>query len=307
MFGSNVLDIAIGLAFVFLVLSLICSAANELVEMYFRNRAKDLERGIRELLGVPQSQDELKKTEDFLKALYDHGLINNLYQGNYKPGDPSNLPSYIPSRNFALAFMSIAKVASPLAEADASLPTNVITTLNTLRWFTDTEPDKLQASIEDWYNSSMDRVAGWYKRRSQIIIVVIGFVVAVGLNADCISIAQRLSRDSSLRQAVVAMAEQTAKTAPSSTDATKSIETNINALSGLSLPIGWPADMYDHMSFAAVGDAIVQHIGGWILTATAVSLGAPFWFDMLNKIIVVRSTVKPSEKSKEEPSKDAAA
>lgn len=45
-------------------------------------------------------------------------------------------------------------------------------------------------------------------------------------------------------------------------------------------------------------------IFGWLLTAVAVSLGAPFWFDTLNKLVVVRSTVKPKEKSAEEASKD---
>jgi len=43
---------------------------------------------------------------------------------------------------------------------------------------------------------------------------------------------------------------------------------------------------------------------GWLITACAVSLGAPLWFDMLNKVIVVRSTIKPHEKSLEERSKD---
>jgi len=43
---------------------------------------------------------------------------------------------------------------------------------------------------------------------------------------------------------------------------------------------------------------------GWLVTALALSLGAPFWFDLLNKFIVVRSTVKPKEKSPEEQSKD---
>ena len=46
------------------------------------------------------------------------------------------------------------------------------------------------------------------------------------------------------------------------------------------------------------------HFLGWLLTALAVSMGAPFWFDLLNKFIVIRSTVKPKEKSPEEKSKD---
>ncbi len=45
-------------------------------------------------------------------------------------------------------------------------------------------------------------------------------------------------------------------------------------------------------------------IAGWAITAFAVSLGAPFWFDILNKFMVVRSTVKPAEKSPPEASKD---
>ena len=40
------------------------------------------------------------------------------------------------------------------------------------------------------------------------------------------------------------------------------------------------------------------------MTGFALSMGAPFWFDMLNKIMVVRATVKPHEKSLDEGSKD---
>jgi hypothetical protein len=47
------------------------------------------------------------------------------------------------------------------------------------------------------------------------------------------------------------------------------------------------------------GDAIGFHFWGWLLTALAASLGAPFWFDMLNKVINIRSAGKaPEEKPK---------
>ena len=42
---------------------------------------------------------------------------------------------------------------------------------------------------------------------------------------------------------------------------------------------------------------------GWLTTALAIMLGAPFWFDVLNKFMIVRSTVKPDEKSPAEASK----
>jgi len=64
----------------------------------------------------------------------------------------------------------------------------------------------------------------------------------------------------------------------------------------LGIPLGW-AD-------GTKQETLPNILLGWLLTALAVSLGAPFWFDILNKIMVVRSTVKPREKSHEEQSKD---
>ncbi len=45
-------------------------------------------------------------------------------------------------------------------------------------------------------------------------------------------------------------------------------------------------------------------LAGYLITALAIMLGAPFWFDVLNKFMVVRATVKPKEKSPDEASED---
>jgi hypothetical protein len=292
MFGSNVFDVAIGLCFVFLLLSLICSSANELIEMKLKNRAADLEKGISELLGDPE------KTKEFLAAIYNHGLINSLYPGRYPSS--AERPSYIPAENFALAILS---VREQWKKEGTALPENVASALAALETTAGSDVKKLQASVETWYNSAMDRVSGWYKRRSQKFILVMGFVVAIAVNADCISIAQGLSNDSSLRQGVVAMAEVTAKETPTNGGSAKpgaAIKDDIKTLDSLGLPVGWRAQDNANLGFGGW----LQRILGWFLTALAISLGAPFWFDMLNKIIVVRSTVRPHEKSGEEASKD---
>jgi hypothetical protein len=298
MFGSNIFDIAIGLVFVFLLLSLVCSAANELLELMLKKRAGDLERGIAELIGTPI------KDSPFLKALYDHGLINSLYRGNYVSTPWWKLPSYIPARNFALALKDVydGKAGS------ISIPDNVKSAMDALTAEAGEDAKKLQDGVENWYNASMDRVSGWYKRRTQIFIFIMGVIAAIAVNADCIEISKRLSSDASLRQSVVALAEATAKNDPTKGDQKKPVEEirdNIKTLDGLGLPIGWPTENKDEGWQERAEAAVTAHWLGWILTALAVSLGAPFWFDMLNKIIVVRSTVKPHEKSKEETSKDA--
>jgi len=48
----------------------------------------------------------------------------------------------------------------------------------------------------------------------------------------------------------------------------------------------------------------IRAILAGLVKALAAKLGAPFWFDVLNKFMVIRSTVKPCEASQEEGSED---
>src|SRR5262245_11890999 len=108
MFGFEMLDVAIGIAFVYLLISLLCSAIIEGAEAVLKRRAKDLEMGIKELLRDP----------NLVAKVYSHPLINGLFKGDYQPG-MRNLPSYIPTRSFALAIMDL--LISPDAAAHAGV------------------------------------------------------------------------------------------------------------------------------------------------------------------------------------------
>lgn len=226
----QMLDVAIGMVFIYLLLSLICSAIHEIFEAWLKLRAVDLEQGIRELLQEP------KGTSTITKKLYEHPLIFGLYRGDYDPKNirkknnrysrGSDLPSYIPARNFALALMDVvlpatatsiggstgataAPVDAALVTAGAPLPPpnplqplrNAISTspnlvgnakiqdaLYSLIDAAGNDVTKARENIENWFNSSMDRVSGWYKRRSQIILFILGFVVAGAVNADTFAI-----------------------------------------------------------------------------------------------------------------------
>jgi hypothetical protein len=113
MFNTTILDVAIGLIFIYLLLSLMCTAANEIIELLLKKRAIDLERGIRELL-VPGSNSG---ANDVVRSLYNHPLVNSLFGGQYENSRIDNtigrkilrtsLPSYIPARNFSLALMDL--------------------------------------------------------------------------------------------------------------------------------------------------------------------------------------------------------
>ena len=329
--GSTALEVAIGMIFVYLLLSLLCSAVAEYLEAKLNYRAKDLEKGIRLLLDqyVPEEVSTGKAgaaAGSLADELYKHPLVRSLYRGE-------KLPSYIPSRTFALALWDMAFPADQRAK-DAGGPQNLKTirdavSTNTfigpelqkalLTLIDDAEGDfeKARKNVEDWYDSTMDRVSGWYKRRVHIILLVIGFLASALVNADSINIARALMQNDALRQTVVASAEKAAAAPapqPSPADAgqrakeaRETIQEVRKDLDALGLPIGWarsPPNPDDSRRFPATWGQWGLKLLGILITALAVSQGAPFWFDLLNKFIVIRSTVKPREKSQPQPSKD---
>ena len=311
MFGSNILEVVIGMIFAFLLLSMVCSAVNEFIEALIKNRAKDLEKGIAELLGDPDN------TSKFIDRLYNHGMVNSLFKGSYPPDKQTDLPSYIPAQNFALAVMDLVKNPPPVG---VTLPPNLAMALKNIQAKSKGDFAAFQASVEDWYNTGMDRVSGWYKRRTQWILVSLGLIVAIAVNADAVKIARAIANDASLRQAIVATAQaragQPLTPGANSKAVQDQIQEDLKSLNGLGLPIGWEirkvaeakteeegagGDWWQRTGKSAQGAAIAvvevleEHTLGWILTAVAISMGAPFWFDLLNKVVAVRSSVKPQE------------
>lgn len=130
------LDVAIGMTFVFLLLSLVCTAINELLEAAIKFRAKDLEKGLGELIAHPEAVAEtLKAAKDtktqaattgadttYLEKFYQHPLVNSLFLGKYVP-QSRKLPSYIPARTFALAIMDVvltAQATTPIVKSGAT-------------------------------------------------------------------------------------------------------------------------------------------------------------------------------------------
>jgi len=315
--GLNMLDIAIGLILVYLVLSFICSSAAEGIETVLKNRSRLLERGIRALL-----QDEEDGTISHM--IYNHPIISGLYRGTYAPSKSMlagrNLPSYIPATNFALALLDViipttadvpGGAAGMLGRTPADLPATELAgrlraaaanfpaprlrpALLALIDASGSDLDQLRTAIETWYNSTMDRVSGWYKRRAQIAIFIVGLAITASLNVDTLEIVNHLASDPAIRSSLVATSQEYAKNSTAQPD--DRVAKNVEKLRELGLPIGWHG--------APSGYHWFLKIAGILASALAATLGAPFWFDLLNRIIVVRSTVKPQEKSAPEKSKD---
>jgi hypothetical protein len=373
MFGSSVLEIALGLTLIYTMVSLVCTAANELLASVISWRAATLADGIRNLLndtgtkgepgpGGPRRSDPALKTqiappETVAQQLYSHPLVQSLYRRG-------QVPSYIPSRTFALALMDIvlpsgqprpstiqgiqkaieaSSVNDGLKRALRVLTDDAANTIETGQQLRavglvdvtklETAMSQVHENIEVWFNNSMDRVSGWYKRKSQALTFGIAVVVTVALNVDTINIVRRLSYDSALRQSLVAQAEKLAEQPPAylvlprpaaapagdaatpqaaapqpvqpvepaavTSEAAERLRTQSDMLASTGIPLGWRRDDTP----TGQTDALwwLTKLFGLLLTAGAASLGAPFWFDILNKIITIRSAGKAPEETPKRP------
>ncbi|MBW4638251.1 MAG: hypothetical protein KME05_08445 [Gloeocapsa sp. UFS-A4-WI-NPMV-4B04] len=208
---------------------------------------------------------------------------------------------------------------------------------------TENEIHQLTEEISIWFDRSMARSSGVYKRNAKGVAILIGFAIAFAINADAFHIFNKLSNDETLRHVVTERASQIALSSPNSETITQAelerikVETN-SALKDISLPIGWnsanlsqqiicnsinksnltdysaPSDgqewnlIFNHCLpnqqnsttfflpkkifelMLAYPFAALKMIVGWFLSAIAIAMGAPFWFDLLSKVVNVRNS-----------------
>lgn len=187
---------------------------------------------------------------------------------------------------------------------------------------------KARQNVEKWFDDSMDRVSGVFKRYSQWLALIIGLVLATVLNVDSIDLTLYLWREPAVRQALAENASTFELTQQDlETNPEEALQNFRNQFVGLSLPIGWGftrvagTALYDDQcqlfpkedqSFGlpVIGSNLCisppnsnnqANLGlkvmGIFLTALAARQGAPFWFDILKRVVNLRGTgANPAEK-----------
>jgi hypothetical protein len=309
------LDTVVGVIFIFLLFSLVVSAAQEVVAAWLRLRGRALETGLNamlENLGGP------KLVSDF----WAHGFIATL--------QPSGkTPSYLPPANIAAALVHIAdgnhpgqavemttlkSVLASLGADTARGQANLATVLATLLEQTGTGATlaTYQSSVENWVNASMERVSSMYQRRTRMVLFLIALIFAGMMNIDAVTIWQQVRKDKALRDGLLAQAQsfklpagqvaadpkmpavQMNASGKELAAAMTNYQGRLDQFVSVGLPIGWTAEAAKGYADFWSGNL---HVFGILLSAFAASLGAPFWFDLLQRFMNVRSVVKPAEPS----------
>lgn len=309
------LQFAISLAFVYLLLSALCSALQELIANSGKWRAKTLEAGIMHLLQDPGLKDKV----------YDHPLVKGIWRPNwlFKKATEIHKPAYISSAMFAQVVQDLR------ANEGANLPAPAKKALDALLLGVD-DIEEQKKRIEHWFDDAMDAVSGWYKRKANAWLWVIAGAVCVVLNADTISIGRVLWDDPTARAAIVQSANDYVKKkveaeeakknqegSSNSADPDKTVRNSLQAvkdaranLNGLSIPLGWcsakdesgNADNSCTPERQLPGGEIwpwLLKIFGILISVLAVSQGAPFWFDLLQKVVNLRLAGDPPPDSRQ--------
>ncbi len=322
MFGSIILDVAAGIIFGFLAISLFTSAAVEAINSILKARSKNLRTGIMALVNDPHFTG-------LAKELYSHALISPLGPG---AADPlKNAPAYIDKTQFAEALLEITglSAATPAAaaqapavqaavelkarvdalSADGAINPQIKQLLQGMVTRSGGDIIHLRDDLASWFDNGMDRLSGHFKRRTQWMTFVIALITAFAVNLDTIRVATLLWEQPALAQKLklASIDEPRPKNADEAIESGKRLVTAINTLALEGFPVGWPPghffDVQDEngkwQAFWAASPSVwYRPLIGWFITAVAALFGAPFWFDMLQSIIRLKgSGPSPAEKT----------
>jgi hypothetical protein len=271
MFGSTIIEVAMGLIFVYFLLSVICTNVNDYIARMLGWRSKDLSAGIRTLLSDP----------NLANKVWNHPLVRGMC------GPKAKEPERIPPNTFALAlFDALAPAAGQpsglqaVRQTAAALPEN--SARDAIVSMIDAADGKIadaRKGVEDWFNRAMDQVSAAYRQRMQLLALLVAALVTTLFGADTIALANTLYREPALRAAVAGAAQNTQTTA-SGAPASKpsdNVQGAVAEISKLNLPIGWTELPKDASGWT-------QKVFGLLLTTLAASLGAPFWYDLLKNL-----------------------
>jgi len=288
---NAIIQVAIGVFFVWVFLAVITSQIQDWLASLFQWRGFMLEDTIKQMLSDPNLKDKV----------YNHPLIKGLHSSN-----GTRRPSGIPSDKFALVLfeqvmnsgvdigevkdqvidqfqvlkknveaIKASSAATPLSQFAESLDTLLIGIESNANDATHAI-NEARKRVEGWFDNSMERLGGAYKRRIQIVGIIVGIAVSAVLNVDTASIVNTLWKDPVVRQAIVAQANNL--TEEDIAGATDTITKE--ALTSLPIPIGWT-----EASLPTDANGWATKILGIFISGMAAAQGAPYWFDLMRKLL----------------------
>jgi hypothetical protein len=334
MSGFPILDLVVGIIFVYFLLSIICSSLIEMIQIGLNVRSKLLREWLFTLFSE-NVKDKEGKDVALAQAILDHYSVSVL-KNNGK-----TVP-YIDAKNFAGALLEkvthgvddIKSVAKNIDEIIASVEKSTVLPQEFQRMLlmyanevkdtfgalpsdekTAGQMSMFKNKIENWFDSSMERVTGALKLRyTRKITLCVAIVVTVMLNADSIALAKYLYSNPEVRTKLAAQAYDATRDSllinraiskpvpdsliknlkPAQLDSIMKVRITEmrsakQALSDV-MPLTWKGGEITGADGKTSLLLILSKFAGLFASVLAIMMGAPFWFDMLNKLSNLRGT-----------------
>jgi hypothetical protein len=379
MFNSVALEVVIGLVFIYLLYSLLATVLSELIATMLGLRARNLKEAIDRMLNDEKETGFFYRLWDSMKlmknpnnkiinAFYNHPEIKYLgSSGIFKT------PSSVKAVSFSKTLMNLLFGNDPVnkeiienriqgiiknAEGTNEEAKEIIKLdpesayyIHSLWYQSQGDIAKFKLQLEGWFDRTMEQTTVWYKRKIQIVLLVLGFCLAWFFYADTFVIIKNLSTDKDARDKLVSMANAYVQNNQISVDTSKiknaaelsyfnerldsllvlkkQLEADIAKASSILGLGGWLPDTAKVVTDLKTRERIYtpqldaaslsrddkqvsngkigfscreklcylfrlfyHHFFGFLITAIAISLGAPFWFDLLNKVVKLRTSKK---------------
>jgi hypothetical protein len=294
MFNSGIIEVAAGLVFCYFAVALFVSTLTEAISSALKLRSANLFEGVKQLLND-------KELTGLARALYTHALINPLSDGKSLTSNnrPSMLPSYIPSVDFANAMIDhlqggLASVSSLKEGIRGIKDEQIRKALTGFMNRADGDIAVFQQHLANWFDNAMSRVSGGYKRQAQLITFVLALVFSFAFEIDSVYIFRQLWAHPAL-MAQVAMPDSS----------TQNIGATLMQLREIPLGLsgGEQRPQFDPLKPLPFLFAYLPALPGLLITAIASLFGAPFWFDLLQRLTQLRGT-GPKPKTDQENKKE---
>ncbi len=314
MLNSQILDVAIGLAIMYLFQSILVSGISEALNIFLNTRGRILAKAMHKALSSNNGNDFL------YTELYNSPFIRQYTKIR-------KCPAYIRTQDFTNSIISALYAGQEGTALSMEIIRERIKTfpegdfrdlLYAKAVIAEDSMDTFRQAIAEWFDNYMLEVSEWYKNRIKLVIASLAFAITVMLNVDSFSIMNELWKNDKLRESTVTLAETAFKDHLSNlendtviADSTQlsnmvqSINGQYNMIFAFDFPITWEYAYHKTGAVVPIDKLTIweklwwtgkqfslEKIIGFLITTAAVTMGTPIWFDILKKLLGARNESK---------------
>lgn len=298
-----ILEVAISIIVVYFLMSTLVSFIKEMIAMVLNKRGRMLYKSLKNLFAESE-----EATDTLVDKVYESSFVNNLASKFGITKYLNKRPSYIHNANFtealldeirkhgtAVDFKSFADIKNKInTMPDSFIKAKLISIMHELEDAGKGTIANVKHKISEWFDSYMLTVTEVYKNYVTVWVFFISLLVSFCMNLDTIVLAKYFYENKEQRELVLRYAEnlkpEDLEIDPNVTGAEREKQVKAKtdqvkkALYSFNLPLGW-----ENFEVKSIFDP--KKFIGLFLTTISLTLGAPFWYQIMVNLLNIRKNV----------------